>query len=54
MGKLILLVELVALWGKIVRLYLLRVNLGRFLTLGSIPLRRETTDSDHVQAYGRK
>jgi hypothetical protein len=49
MGKLIF-----PLWGKIVRLYLLRVNLARFFALGSIPLRREATDSDHVQAYGRK
>jgi hypothetical protein len=54
LGKLILLVERVAFWGKIVHLYLLRVNLGRFLALGSIPLPRENTDSGYIQAYEGK
>jgi hypothetical protein len=37
-GELILLVEGVALWGKIVDLDFLRMNLTRFLALGGVPL----------------
>jgi hypothetical protein len=37
-GKFVFLFERVALWGKIVYLYFLRVNFARFVALGDIPL----------------